>query len=204
MSIPSVYNALRYTGPGGELQLTEKEVLPLPPNEVLVKVKAASINPVDIQLWRSGLVAVVSGDKGLGRDFSGTVVSVGKDVKGWTEGDDIFGLLFEAVSQRYTVLAISANRFLQLGQTTLSQYIHIDPAKTPVAKKPNCFSHEAAAAIPLVALTAYACLDWLPPAGTAQRKVVVRGASGGTGSWLVQCQFPPFSSKRIPSIFNLS
>lgn len=98
MSIPSVYDALRYTGPGAELLVTEKEILPLTPNEVLVKVKAASINPVDIQLWRSGLVAVVAGDKGMGRDFSGTVVSVGKDVKGWAEGDDIFGLLFEAVS----------------------------------------------------------------------------------------------------------
>jgi len=62
-----------------------------------VKVNAASINPVDIQLWRSGLLAVVSGDKGMGRDFSGIVVAVGNDVKGWAEGDDIFGLLFEAV-----------------------------------------------------------------------------------------------------------
>jgi NADPH:quinone reductase-like Zn-dependent oxidoreductase len=101
MSIPSVYNALRFTGLAGHLHVTEEEVRPLPANEVLVKVKAASINPVDIQLWRSGLVGVVSGDKGMGRDFSGTIVSVGKNVKGWAEGDDIFGLLFEAVSARY-------------------------------------------------------------------------------------------------------
>jgi NADPH:quinone reductase-like Zn-dependent oxidoreductase len=102
MSLPEVYNALRFTGLGENLEVTEKVLpRPLPPNEVIVKVKAASINPVDIQLWRSGLLAVVSGDKGLGRDFSGTVVSVGKDVKGWAVGDDIFGLLMEVVSLKY-------------------------------------------------------------------------------------------------------
>jgi hypothetical protein len=41
----------------------------------------------------------------------------------------------------------------------------------------------------LVALTAYSCLDWLPPPGASERRVVVRGASGGTGSWIVQCEF---------------
>lgn len=84
--------------------MVEKEVPPLAANEILVKVKAASINPVDIQLWRSGLVAVVAGDKGMGRDFSGTVVSVGGKVKGWAEGDDVFGLLFEPVRLYYSSL----------------------------------------------------------------------------------------------------
>jgi NADPH:quinone reductase-like Zn-dependent oxidoreductase len=75
----------------------------------------------------------------------------------------------------------------QFGQGTFSQYINFSPSSTPVVKKPNCFSHEAAASIPLVALTAYACLDWLPPpSGTSQRRAVIQGASGGTGSWLVQ------------------
>lgn len=51
-------------------------------------------------------------------------------------------------------------------------------------------THAQAASIPLVALTAYACLSWLPPSGVSasqrQRKVIIRGASGGTGTWLVQ------------------
>ena len=76
---------------------------------------------------------------------------------------------------------------VQFGQGTFSQYISINPNITPVAKKPSCFSHEAAESIPLAALTAYSCLDWLPPPGTFQRRVVVRGASGGTGSCIVQC-----------------
>ena len=106
-SYPSVNKALRFFSRGGDLQVTEKEVLPLLADEVLVQVHAASINPVDIQLWRAGLVAVVSGDKGMGRDFSGSIVAVGKEVKGWAEGDDIFGLLFEAVSTPITCPKLS-------------------------------------------------------------------------------------------------
>lgn len=97
MVYPSINKALRFSTRAGDLHVNEEEVPPLPANELLVKVHAASINPVDIQLWRAGIVAVVAGDKGMGRDFSGTVVAVGKDVKGWAEGDDIFGLLFKPV-----------------------------------------------------------------------------------------------------------
>jgi len=105
----------------------------------------------------------------MGRDFSGTVVAVGSGVKGWAVGNDIFGLLFHI-----------------FGQGTFSQYINVNPTSDPIAKNPGCFTHEQAASIPLVVLTAFACLDWLPPPTTAQRRVIIRGASGGTGSWLIQ------------------
>ena len=99
MAYPETTKCLRFEGlPGSEPAIVEKDVLPLPDNEILVKVHAASINPCDIQLWRSGLVAVVAGDKGMGKDFSGTVVAVGEKVTGWAEGDEIFGLLFHIVS----------------------------------------------------------------------------------------------------------
>lgn len=100
MEYPSINKALRFFSRGGDLQLTEQDILPLPPTEILVRVHAASINPCDIQLWRNGMVAVVAGDKGMGKDFSGTVVSVGSDVRGWVEGDEVFGLLFEVVRTR--------------------------------------------------------------------------------------------------------
>jgi NADPH:quinone reductase-like Zn-dependent oxidoreductase len=184
MAAPSINKSLRFTTPRGNLEVVEKEIPPLPANELLVKVKAASINPVDVQLWGAGLVAVVAGDKGMGRDFCGTVVAVGNDVKGWAVGDDIFGLLYHIVS-----FPTSRSVWLtggQFGQGTFSQYINVNPSSDPIAKKPGCFSHEQAASIPLVALTAFACLDWLPPPATSQRKVIIRGASGGTGSWLIQ------------------
>ncbi|KAL2063746.1 hypothetical protein VTL71DRAFT_5551 [Oculimacula yallundae] len=170
MTLPEINKCLRFQGlPGSDPAIIEKDILPLPSNEILVKVHAASINPCDIQLWRSGLVSVVSGDKGMGKDFSGTVAAVGEKVSGWAEGDEIFGLLFHV-----------------FGQSTFSEYINVNPATDPVAKKPNSLTHEQAAAIPLVALTAYACLEWLPAPSSSQRKVVIRGASGGTGSWLIQ------------------
>ncbi|KAG4437517.1 hypothetical protein IFR05_006989 [Cadophora sp. M221] len=170
MTYPEATKCLRFEGlPGSDPAIVEKDILPLPGNEILVKVHAASINPCDIQLWRSGLVGVVTGDKGMGKDFSGTVVAVGEKVTSWAEGDEIFGLLFHI-----------------FGQATFSEYINVNPATDPVAKKPSGLTHEQAAAIPLVALTAYACLEWLPAPSTSQRKVIIRGASGGTGSWLVQ------------------
>ena len=78
--------------------------------------------------------------------------------------------------------------YSKFGQGTFSQYINVNPMSDPIAKKPGCFTHEQAASIPLVALTAFACLDWLPPSTTSQRKIIIRGASGGTGSWLIQCE----------------
>ncbi|EPE24600.1 GroES-like protein [Glarea lozoyensis ATCC 20868] len=169
MEYPKTNKALRFSSIGEDLKVVEIDVPPLLSTEILVKVHAASINPVDIQLWRSGIIGVVSGQKGMGRDFSGTVVSVGSSVQGWTAGDEIFGLLFHV-----------------FGEGTFSQYIRVNPSSDPVAKKPTGFTHEQAASVPLVALTAFSCLDWLPTVQQSPRRVVVRGAAGGTGSWIVQ------------------
>lgn len=99
MSIPKTFKSLRFIGVRGKLDVHQMpSFIPVPSDEIIVKVKAASINPVDVQLWGSGLVAVVPGDAGMGKDFSGTVVAVGKNVTGWAEGDDIFGLFFDTVS----------------------------------------------------------------------------------------------------------
>ena len=115
MAYPSINKSLRFTAPRGDLEVVEKDIPAILANELLVKVKAASINPVDVQLWGAGLVAVVAGDKGMGRDFSGTVVAVGKDVKGWAVGDDVFGLLFQIVSLRfnYCVLLLKSNSLVK-------------------------------------------------------------------------------------------
>lgn len=101
---PTSNKRLTYREPGSDLDLVEQDIQSLATTEVLVKVHAASINPVDTQLWRSQLAGMVKvpGGKGMGRDFSGTVVEVGSDVKGWTEGDDIFGLYFQAVGSHGT------------------------------------------------------------------------------------------------------
>ena len=97
MATPTVYKALRFEARVGDLHVTELQARPLQPYELLVRVHAASINPLDSQLWRSGLAAVVAGEKGMGRDFSGTVEAAGSQVKGFSKGDDVFGLLYQIV-----------------------------------------------------------------------------------------------------------
>jgi NADPH:quinone reductase-like Zn-dependent oxidoreductase len=76
--------------------------------------------------------------------------------------------------------------------------VHIIIGKDPIAKKPSCFTHEMAAAVPLVALTAFSCLDWLPKERKEKGwgRVVVAGASGGVGMWCVQCK----SRSRSPAL----
>lgn len=73
---------------------------------------------------------------------------------------------------------------------TIRQYLCVDPSQDPVVKKPPTISHEQAASIPLVALTAFTSLSWLPqssPKGSDKpREVVVIGASGGAGVWTTQ------------------
>jgi NADPH:quinone reductase-like Zn-dependent oxidoreductase len=76
-----------------------------------------------------------------------------------------------------------------MAEGTLTQYLVIDPSSEPIAKKPSKLSHQEAAAIPLVVLTAFAILDWLPSVSqspNSTRRVIVSGASGGVGMWCVQ------------------
>lgn len=98
-SLPSTFKALRFSTLAGPLTVEEQDISSIQnPKTLIVKVHFASINPVDTQLWRAGIISVVAGSKGMGRDFSGTIVSIGDQVKGnWSIGDEVFGLLFQVV-----------------------------------------------------------------------------------------------------------
>lgn len=168
--------SLVYTTPSSPPFLSHTPLPPLDPNTIQIKLHAAAINPVDIQLWGNPVVGWLTGkkEKGIGRDYSGVITAVGSAVpeSTWAVGDRVFGLC-----QR------------PLAEGTFTQYLHVTPGKEPVAKMPASWGFEEAAAVPLVALTAFACLDWLPAspeAGDGRRRVVVAGASGGVGTWCVQ------------------
>lgn len=175
-SLPSNFKSLTYTAPSTPPHLTHSPLAPPAPNEVLIKVHAAAINPVDIQLWANPLIGWLAGkkEKGIGRDYSGTIVGVGRELQEkWEEGAEVFGLF---------------NR--PTGEGTFSEYIRV-AGSDPIARKPSGWSWEMAAAVPLVVLTAFACLDWLPAeteteTARSRRRVVVAGASGGVGTWCVQ------------------
>ena len=126
--------------------------------EVLIRVRAVSVNPVDWKrrraLSQKDLPAV------LGTDVSGTVEVSRAD--GFAEGDDVFGL---AASGGYAEYATS-------------------PAGV-VAKKPAEVSHEQAAAIPIAGLTAWQALFDVGGLESGQTALIA-GAAGGVGHFAVQ------------------
>jgi NADPH:quinone reductase-like Zn-dependent oxidoreductase len=99
---------------------------PLSPNEILIRVHAASINPVDIQLWKSGLVDILtrlglfSEQKGVGKDFSGVVVKVGTGVTGFNSGEEVWGCLSEVVSVIELLFCLSLIGFRSASVSILS------------------------------------------------------------------------------------
>lgn len=137
--------------------------------DVLVQVKAASINPVDWKI-RSGLLRIVTGSRFprvLGGDFSGVVQAVGNQVRGLSVGDAVYG---------------SAPVFGKR-QGSHAQLLVV-PAEN-ARRMPQGLGFEEAASLPIAALTA---LAGLRPAGpTLQGKeVLVNGATGGVGHFVVQ------------------
>uniref|UniRef100_A0A131Z0N4 Zinc binding oxidoreductase n=1 Tax=Rhipicephalus appendiculatus TaxID=34631 RepID=A0A131Z0N4_RHIAP len=152
-------------------------------NEVLVKVHAASVNPLDVAMldgYGRNVIDVLRtlqyfpNNKErfpmiLGRDFSGEVVGVGHGVKEFRFGDEVWG-------------ATMAGR-----QGSHAEYITV-PACI-IAKKPKTKSHLESAALPYAALTAWAGIRTvgnLSRYTTQNKRCLVLGASGGVGSFAVQ------------------
>ena len=138
-------------------------------NEVLVKVKAAAVNPLDWHYMRGSPYVMRLGtgfgkpkETRLGVDFAGTVEAVGKNVKDFKPGDDVFG-----------------------GKTgAFAEYVTITDDRA-LALKPSNVSFEQAASLPIAAITA---LQALRNKGQLQpgQKVLINGASGGVGTFAVQ------------------
>lgn len=137
--------------------------------DVLVKVLAAGINPVD---WKTRSGKGVAGRAGnplpliVGWDISGVVEAAGESVTTFKPGDEVFGMA----------------RFPQIG-SAYAQYVAA-PESDLVLKPPHV-DHVQAAAIPLAALTAWQGLFDLGNVQAGQR-VLVTGATGGVGHLAVQ------------------
>ena len=135
---------------------------------VLVKIAASSVNTVDTMIRRMGKDLPLSPDTPaiLGMDFAGTVEAVGEGVKDYSIGNEIYGC---------------AGGLADL-PGTLAEYIVAD--SNLIAHKPKNLSMREAAALPLVAITAY---EGLIRAGIKQgQKVLVHGGSGGVGHVALQ------------------
>ncbi len=163
--------AILFTEYGSPDVLQFKDVeKPVPAdNEVLIKVYAASANPLDWHSMRGApfLARVEFGlqkprDPRLGADVAGRVEAVGKNVTQFQIGDEVFGDIFKGSFAEY---ACTSEKLL--------------------AAKPANSSYEAAAAVPVAALTA---LQGLRDKGQIRsgQKVLINGASGGVGTFAVQ------------------
>jgi NADPH:quinone reductase-like Zn-dependent oxidoreductase len=135
--------------------------------DVLVKVSAASVNPLD-KMVRNGEFKQLLKYKRpfvLGHDVAGVVTQVGRAVRGFEVGDEIY----------------ARPRDLRIG--TFAEYIAID--QEDVAHKPASLTLHEAAAVPLVALAAWQALVDLAQVKSGQ-KVLVHAGAGGLGSTVVQ------------------
>lgn len=157
-------------GPPDVLEFQEMEKPAPMDNEVLIKVYAASINAYDWHLLTADIVLVrlMSGgllkpnDMRLGADIAGQVEAVGKNVKQFQPGDEVFG---------------------DIGLGSLAEYAC--GSESRLVLKPASMTFEQAAAIPMAALTA---LQGLRDKGQIQpgQKVLINGAGGGVGTFAVQ------------------
>jgi NADPH:quinone reductase-like Zn-dependent oxidoreductase len=136
-------------------------------NQVLVRVRAASVNPLDLTMRGPLLLRPMFGmrkpkDTRLGVDYAGTVEAVGKNATNFKPGDEVFGGKNGAIAEYICVLA--------------------DRAVTP---KPANMTFGQAASVPVAAITA---LQGLRDKGKirAGQKVLINGASGGVGTFAVQ------------------
>ena len=163
--------AIRYRcyGSADVVEFTDIEVPQPAANEVLVRVKAAAVNPLDWHYMRGSpyLMRLASGigkpkDTRMGVDFSGVVVAVGPDVSRFKPGDEVFG-----------------------GRNGAFAEFVVVPEDRAIALKPESVTFEEAASVPIAALTA---LQALRDSGQMQPgdKVLINGASGGVGTFAVQ------------------
>ena len=153
-------------GPPEALKVEEIEK-PVPKdNELLVRVRAASLNFIDAGVVRGpSILRFMTGLRkpkftGFGRDFAGVIEATGKDVSEFKPGDEVFGLRWGSLAE------------------------YVCARKDRIALKPANITFEQAGAVGLAGLTA---LQGLQTGKIhAGQKVLINGASGGVGTFAIQ------------------
>ena len=157
-------------------KINESIALPEPKqNQVLVKIKASSVNPIDL-MKREGYGSAIFEKQRrqnfpwiLGSDFSGNVVSAGNKVKRFKEGDEVWGCTSNASAGTY------------------AEYVVIN--QDEVNFKPKNLTFEESASLPYVFLTTWsAIIRWagLRPKDLIEKKVFIQGGAGGVGTTAIQ------------------
>ena len=153
----------RFGGP----EVLALEDLPAPQpgkGEVLIAVRAASVNPIDYKIRQGGFVQPDKLPMTLGRDVSGTIAKAGAATGALREGDAV-----------YAMLASDQGGYAE----------QVLAKATDLAAKPATLDYVHAAAVPLAALTAWQGLFDHGGLRDGQR-VLIHGAAGGVGHFAVQ------------------
>jgi alcohol dehydrogenase len=155
-----------YGGPDA-LQIGTQGKPEIGPREILVQVKAASINPVDYKI-RQGMLKQMLDYRLpliLGQDLSGVVARIGEKVSRFKVGDEVFARLEKS----------------RIG--TWAEFAAV--RESDAALKPKNLSHVAAAALPLVSLTSWQIIHDIVGVKPGQ-KVLIHAGSGGVGTIAIQ------------------
>lgn len=158
--------AVKYGGPDA-LAVVERAA-PVPgPRDVLIAVRAASLNPLDAKI-RAGKVKLVLPLKPpvlLGSDVAGVVIAKGAEVTRFAVGDEVYA------------------RLEKMRMGGLAEQVAAD--ESVVAKKPASLTFEEAASLPLVALTSLQALRDVAKLHEGQR-VLIQAGAGGVGTIAIQ------------------
>jgi NADPH:quinone reductase-like Zn-dependent oxidoreductase len=138
---------------------------PTPQNdEVLVRVRAASLNPLDAAVWAGYLSFMLTPPLTLGTDFAGEVVAVGEDIQHVAPGDAVYGLV-----------PMHSGTFAEFTVAKAHE----------VAHKPRSLDYIQAAALPLPSMAAWQSLFDRAEFQRGER-VLIHGAAGTVGSLALQ------------------
>ena len=161
-------NAVRIDAFGGpEVVHLERIPVPMPrAGELLLKIRAASVNPVDYKI-RSGKYPAVTAEQlpyVLGRDVCGDVDACGPNVAAFAEGDPLYA-------------------FLGVDRGGYAEYVIVK--ENEASRKPSTLDSVSAAAVPLAGLTAWQGL-FQHGGLKSQQRVLIHAGSGGVGHFAIQ------------------
>ncbi|RDD42314.1 Reticulon-4-interacting protein 1-like protein, mitochondrial [Trichoplax sp. H2] len=179
--LPAHMSALQIPkfGSNQVLQLNKNATIPVikRPDQLIVKVLATSLNPMDIQIrngYSAKFIQRMTHKEGtfpltLGRDFSGQVVEIGSSVRRLQVGDKVWGTCLPFGTGAHAAYTVAT--------------------QNSVAIKPDFLSHVEAASIPFAGSAAWAGLVGrakISPTKSSRKKILILGGSGGIGTIAVQ------------------
>jgi NADPH:quinone reductase-like Zn-dependent oxidoreductase len=160
--------AYKEFGDTGVLQTEDEPKPAIQPDQILVKVRAVSINPLDWKI-RKGEMKLMSGTKfpkHTGTDFAGIIEDAGPAVTNFKKGDEVFGMVKN-----------------NMKDGALREYVAV--SSTSVWKKPADITFNQAASIPTVGAAAVTALQKMGEVNSNYH-ILIHGAGGGFGMFLLQ------------------